>query len=298
MRGAAAAGAGRPASAPASDLPTPVPGVAPRRRQAEAACPPAEQEAARRRDRYLFMAARGMDTSTLPQQRSTVLAELDTYIFEIEMDGGTAGGGEYAGLHRPHRRRFSAHGGPAAGALPCARHQPVERGRADGVGGKVPRLLQGLSQDRLVPRAQDHRGLRRVLLSEQDTPRPAAAVPRIPGDAAGERTSAGRSATQSGGGAGSAAKPVPAHHSRPAAQLPVLERRRGGHPDGVRAGVERGRAGHVDAGAGAVRHTVPGGGEFRGHAHRQGVSGVFPHEPATSGFRQVSAAAAAIIGVR
>ena len=65
-----------------------------RRRQAEAACPPAEQEAARQRDRYLFMAARGMDTSTLPQQRSTVLAELDTYIFEIEMDGGTAGGRE------------------------------------------------------------------------------------------------------------------------------------------------------------------------------------------------------------
>jgi hypothetical protein len=51
-----------------------------------------EVEQARDRDRYLFLAARGLDTSALAQQRTSVLADLDTYLFEIEMDGGTAGG--------------------------------------------------------------------------------------------------------------------------------------------------------------------------------------------------------------
>ncbi|KAF6000720.1 hypothetical protein F1559_002143 [Cyanidiococcus yangmingshanensis] len=63
-----------------------------RLRQVEAQRHEREVERARDRDRYLFLAARGLDTTALAQQRTTVLADLDTYLFEIEMDGGTAGG--------------------------------------------------------------------------------------------------------------------------------------------------------------------------------------------------------------
>jgi len=63
-----------------------------RLRRAESQRDERERARTQYRDRYLFLAARSLDTSALSQQRTTVLADLDTYLFEIEMDGGTAGG--------------------------------------------------------------------------------------------------------------------------------------------------------------------------------------------------------------